>query len=87
MSGDLGFRSDEPDSVPSLTEQDKGVIMSVGWWAIHSVTQQLLLSPGYFRLCGGEGQAGVRKKDTVYSLLRFLLGSADLESYSSSVTD
>ena len=87
MSGDSGFRSDEPDSVPSLTEQDRGVIMSVGWGAIHSLTQKLLLSPGYFRLCGGEGQAGMRKKDTICSLLRFLLGSTDLESYSSSVTD
>lgn len=30
MSGDLGFRSNEPDLFLSLTEQDKGVIKSMG---------------------------------------------------------
>lgn len=31
MSGDLGFRNDEPDLVPGLTDQDKVVIKPMGW--------------------------------------------------------
>lgn len=73
MSGDLGFRNDEPDLVPGLTEQDRVVIKSMAWGPFMHSFNNSCWAPWYSRHCLGVGQAVMRKTVTVCGLLRLLL--------------